>query len=333
MPTRSQVSRVLFGITLSTGLLYLLLRNVSPAELLFHLGRTYWRWLALSAALNLAMLWARGFRWGWLFYPARQSGWPLVSATTIGFMANNVLPLRMGELVRGYLAARSGGLSFWTALATLAVERALDMLSILLVLGAVVFTVPVPPWLQAGALTFLALDLLAMGLLIFLARGRGAVAGWITRLPRFGETVTRWLALFATGLQSLGRGPHLVPLVGWTLLIWTLNAGSVWAALRAGGLALPSSAPLTVLAFAGIGVSIPSAPGFIGTLHFFVVQALAIYAVTGAEAVSVSFIYHAAGYVPVTLLGWALLMTRGVSLWEASREARAQAQSSSSPSP
>jgi len=323
--TRSQAGRVLLGITLSAGLLYLVLRNISPAEILAHLRRTHWGWLGLSGACNLAMLWARGFRWRLLFYPASQAGWPLVSATTIGFMANNLLPLRIGELVRGYLAARSGGGSFWTAMATLAVERVLDMLSILLLLGGVVLVVPVPPWLQAGALTLLALDLLAMGLLIFLALERGAAAGWTTRIPRFGETLRRWLTLFSIGLRSLRPGPHLVPLVGWTVLIWLLNAAAVWAALRSAGLALPVSASLTVLAFAGIGVSIPSAPGFVGTLQFFIVQALAIFGVTGAEAVSVSLLYHAAGFIPITLLGWALLITQGVSLWEASREARAQA--------
>ena len=322
---RSQAAKVLVGFAVSAAFLFLVLRNLSPAEILARLAGTHWGWLGLSAGFSLAMLWARGFRWGWLFHPVPQPGWQLVSATTIGFMANNILPLRIGELVRGYLAARRGGLSFWTAMATLAVERVLDMLSILLILGGVVFAVPVPAWLQASALTLLALDLLAMGLLISVALGRRAMAGWITRMPRFGLTLTRWLGLFSIGLQSLRPGPHLAPLLGWTLLIWALNAGQVWAALRSAGLALPPSASLTVLAFAGIGVSIPSAPGFVGTLQFFVIQALAIYGVGGAEAVSVSILYHAAGYVPITLLGWVLLMTQGLSLREATREARSQA--------
>ncbi len=140
MGTRSRATRILAGIGVSALFVYLVLRNVSPGEILVHLGRTHWGWLGLSAALNLTMLWARGFRWQLLFYPAQPSGWQLVSATTIGFAANNILPLRIGELVRSYLAARSVEISFWTALATLAVERVLDMLSILLILGAVV------PW-------------------------------------------------------------------------------------------------------------------------------------------------------------------------------------------
>lgn len=324
MPTRAQAIRVLVGLIASAGFLYLVLRQVSAEELLAHLRRTHWGWFGLAAAFNLVMLWARGFRWRWFFHPASQAGWPLVSATIVGFMANNILPLRMGELVRGYLAARSGGLSFWTAMATLAVERILDVLSILLILTAVVLAVPVPPWLEAGALTLLALDLLAMGLLILLAAERGA-AGWLRRLPRVGEALARWLGLFSVGLQSLRPGRHLVPLFLWTLVIWTLNASAVWAALRAGGLTVPSSTTLTVLAFAGIGVSIPSAPGFVGTLQFFVVQALVIYGVSGAEAVSVSILYHAASWVPVTLLGWVLLTIQGVSLWDASRQAHTQA--------
>lgn len=325
MPTRAQATRILVGIAVSAGLLYLVVRNISPAEILSHLGRTRWGWLALSAALNLAMIGARGFRWSLLFHPTPQAGWPLVSATLIGFMGNNLLPLRAGELVRGYLAARSGGLSFWTALATLAVERVLDALSILLILGGVVVVVQVPGWLQASALTLLALDLLAMGCLILLVRKWGPLARLITRIPRLGDTLKHWLTLFALGLQSLRPGPHVAPLFGWTVLVWLLSAGGIWVALRSVGLALPASAALTVLAFAGIGVSLPSAPGYVGTLQFFIVRALAIYAITGVEAVSFSFVYHAAVYIPVTLVGWILLMAQGGSLWETAREARARA--------
>ncbi len=329
MPTRSQTGRILFGIAVSAGLLYLVLRNIPPAEILSHLRRAHWGWLGLSAVFNVAMVGARGVRWASLFYPASQSPWQLVSATAIGYMANNLLPLRGGELVRGYLAARSGGLSFWTAMATLAVERVLDALSILLILGGVVVLVDAPPWLKTGALTLLALDLLAMGLLILLAREWGPLGGLVLKIPRLGSTLRRWLALFAIGLKSLRLGPHVGPLLGWTVLIWILNAGAAWAALRSGGLSLPGSASLTVLAFAGIAVSLPSAPGYVGTMQFFVIQALAVYAVTGAEAVSVSLLYHAAGWIPTTLLGWAFLLVEGVSLRKASEEATRATQGGS----
>ena len=322
MRAGARAVRVLLGLAVSAALLYLVLRNVSLAELLSHLGRTHWGWLALSAAANIAMVGARGVRWALFFHPAAPAAWPLVSATAIGFMGNNLLPLRAGELLRAYLAARSTRLSFWTALATLAVERVLDALSILLILGGVVVVVEVPLWLKTGALTLLALDLLAMGMLILLARGWEPVVRLIARIPRLGATVERWLALFAIGLQSLRPGPHLGPLFGWTVLIWILNAGAVWAALRSVGLALPASASLTVLAFSGIAVSLPSAPGYVGTVQFFVVQALGIYAVTGAEAVTFSLLYHAAGYIPMTLLGWIFLLAQGLSLRKASEEAQ-----------
>lgn len=319
-------ARVFLGIAISAGLLYLVLRNVSFAEMLSHLGRTHWGWLGLSAALQLVTVWGRGLRWRWLFHPTPQTSWPLISALMIGYMANNVLPLRAGELVRGYLAARSGGMSFWTAMATLAVERVLDALAILLILGGVVLVVEVPRWLQTAALTLLALDLLAMACLILLAREWRPLHHLIARIPRLGETLRRWMTLFSIGLQSLHPGPHLAPLLWWTVVVWVTNAGAVWAALRSGGLALPVSASLTVLAFAGIGVSLPSAPGYVGTLQFFIVQALAIYAVTGAEAVSVSFLLHAAAYIPITLLGWVFLLAQGVSLRRASEEAQSQAR-------
>lgn len=326
--TGARAIRILLGIAVSAGLLYLVLRNISPSEILSHLRRTHWGWLALAVASNLAIVGARGIRWGSFYHPAAPAPWPLVSATAIGFMGNNLLPLRAGELLRAYLAARSARLSFWTAMATLVVERVLDALSILLILGAVVLLVPVPQWLKAAALVFLVLDIAAMGALILLARDRGRLAARIMRIPRLGATLTRWLSLFSVGLQSLRPGPHLAPLLAWTLVIWLVTTAAVWAALHAGGLVLPFSAALTVLAFSGIGVSIPSAPGYVGTLQFFVVQALAIYAVTGVEAVSFSFLYHASSFIPMTLLGWACLIAEGVSLGEVAQEAQSQAHGS-----
>jgi len=103
---RARAVRILLGVAVSVAFLYVVLHNISPAEIVSHLARTHWGWFAISAAFNLSMLWARGLRWRPLFYPEPQRSWPLVSATAIGFMANNVLPLRAARSSRGMRTAR-----------------------------------------------------------------------------------------------------------------------------------------------------------------------------------------------------------------------------------
>src|SRR2546427_412695 len=108
----------------------------------------------------------------------------------IGYMANNVLPLRAGEVVRVYVVARrwsavgAGGTghAFWTVLATLIVERVLDSLAVVLMLAVLVLVVPVPAFLQAAALAVLAIDLAGIAVLVALVAAPARCARLIERL-------------------------------------------------------------------------------------------------------------------------------------------------------
>jgi len=91
--------KVLVGIAISAGLLGYLVWSVDVRELAATLARTRWEWVVLASALGPLGVWARGRRW-WYLFPPDSKPPALVPATMIGFMANNVLPLRAGEFVR-----------------------------------------------------------------------------------------------------------------------------------------------------------------------------------------------------------------------------------------
>jgi hypothetical protein len=74
-----------------------------------------------------------------------------------------------------------------------------------------------------------------------------------------------------------------------------------------------------VLAFMGLGVSLPSSPGYVGVIQAASVLALALYSVPRADALSFSLVFHAAQYFPVTIYGLVLLLVEQVSLSEAAR--------------
>ena len=311
--------KILVGVAISVALLAYLFATVDLRVLAQQLRRTDWGWVVAAAALSLVALWARAIRWRYLFPPrSRPPG--LVAAIMIGYMINNVLPLRAGEFARVYVVAHRWGQGFWTTLGTVVVERVLDGMTVVLMLGILVFLIPVPAYMQWGALVMLTVNLMAVVVLAAMvwrpALTHTAARAILRRWPRLQNLVTRAFDRFARGLEGVRSPAHVMPLLGWTVAAWAIPALEAWMVLRAFDLALSWVAPWVVLAFVGISVSIPAAPGFIGVFHAAAAVALSLFGVARAEAVGYALILHAAQFVPVTLVGWLMLLREQVSLAE-----------------
>ena len=249
----------------------------------------------------------------------------------IGYMANNVLPLRAGEVVRVYVVARrwsaaAGGAGprahpFWTTLATLVVERVLDSLAVVLILAVLVLLVPVPRFLEIAALVVLAIDVAGVAVLLALAVAPAGCARLITRLvgrwPSLQRRALRVFETFVHGLDGIRAPAHAAPLLAWTLAVWLVPAFAAWTMLLALDLRLPFIASWVVLGFVGLGVSIPSAPGYVGVFHAAAVLAVGLFGVGASAGVGYAILFHASQILPVTLLGWLYLLREHVSLGEA----------------
>ena len=299
------------------------------AELGRQLRAAHWGWAALSTLLAPVQLWVRAHRWRYLF-PPRSDPPRLIPAIMIGYMANNVLPLRAGEVVRVFVVARrwrpaARAHPFWTTLATLVVERVLDSLVVVLILAVLVLVIPVPAFLEVAALVVLAIDLAGITVLIALVAAPERCARLIERLtarwPRLRQRALRIFETFVTGLDGIRAPAHIVPLLAWSVLVWLTPAFAAWTMFLALGLHLPFTAAWAVLAFVGLGVSIPSAPGYVGVFHAAAALALGLFGVSRAAAVGYALLFHAAQIVPITLIGWVYLVREQMSLGEA-RHAR-----------
>ncbi len=298
------------------------------AELGRQLRATHWGWAAVATALAPAQIWARARRWHYLF-PPRANPPGLLPAIWIGYMANNVLPLRAGEFVRVYVVARhwkaqdaSGRAhGFWTTLATLVVERALDGLVVVLILALLILVIPVPAYMEWAALVLLALDLAGIALLLAFVLAPRACEQLLGRLagrwPTLRRRVLRAFETFVTGLDGVRTPSHAVPLLVWTAIIWMTSALAMWTMLVAMNLHLPWVAGWTVLAFVGLGVSIPSAPGYVGVFHAAAALAVGIFGASQSAAVGYALVLHASQMVPITVIGWLYLLREHMSLGEA----------------
>ena len=330
MPSARRLGKILLGLAVSAGLLVYFFWDVDLRVIWDRLRQTLWTFLALSVALNFVSLWMRTLRWHYLFPPGTRPT-HLFRALMIGYMGNNLLPLRAGELIRIYVASRRGQ-RFWTTFATVVVERVLDGLAVGLIVAGLLLVVPVPTELRWSIVAFLALDLVGILMLTAIAAAPGVCRVLIeTLFHRVGWLERRLLALLETmteGLRGLRSARHALPIIACSVAVWLAFALSVWTALHSAHLDLPLVAAWTVLAFLGLGVSLPSSPGFVGVVQAATVLALALFSVPRTEALSFSLLFHASQFFPVTAVGLLYLLVEHVSLSDAVRVGGAQIASS-----
>jgi uncharacterized protein (TIRG00374 family) len=302
---------------------------LNPAFNLAQLGRALvqgnYLWLGPAIAVFFVGVWIRAFRWGLLLrpvavIPARR----LFPVLVLGFAANNVLPVRAGELVRAQELYRREGVSRSAILATIVVERVFDGLTLLLLLGMVALLTPLADWfsyvLRAGAVVFL--GLLASIVLLALGGDRSLLAArWLlTRLPkRIGARLEAVVQLFLDGLAGVRR-PSLLGLVAATsLAAWVVESGVYLLVFGAFGLDLPAYVALLVTSTANLAITLPSSQGGIGPFEFFAAQTLIAFGVPDDTATAYAFVAHATVLLPVIPLGMWILW-KGLRQPEGRRE-------------
>jgi uncharacterized protein (TIRG00374 family) len=309
--------QTIFGIAVSALLLYLAARNVELAQVLPLLEQVNLVYLAVAGFCALFAVWLRAWRWRYLI-PNSESVriGSLFTATMIGFMGNNLLPLRIGDLARAYLAAKKLNTAASAMLATVVVERLLDVFAILAMLSVIFFHMDLPRWITNGYLIMLLVGALAWLALFSMNNRGGKINGWISRLvpARHGQRMIPFIDSFFAGLGAMRNKKNLSIATLLSVPIWLIYALGTYAAFKACAVEAPFSASWVVLAFIGIGVSLPSAPGFVGTFQFFTVAALALYSVDQQTAFGFSIVHHLSQYIPVTLFGWILLIREQMSL-------------------
>jgi uncharacterized protein (TIRG00374 family) len=312
------------GLLVSAVFLYLAFRKTNLHEVYQNLAAADLWYLLPASALTIFAFWVRALRWGFLLRPMKtiRLG-TLFSATMIGFMCNNLLPMRLGEFVRAWVIGRSARIRASAAFATIVVERLFDLFSMIAIFGGVLLFAPIrhrqlKSLVLAGF--FFGIVILA-GLLVLHFRGR-----------RLGEVFTRFvpralrpraastLDAFQTGLGIFRHPARMAVVAGLTFLMWFCFAGVIRicfaaARLEAGGAILTPAASFIVLVVIGIGIMVPSGPGFIGTMQAAGVFGLAIAGYTDrGRALSFSILYHITQWVPIVLVGLFYLTKENLSL-------------------
>jgi uncharacterized protein (TIRG00374 family) len=314
------------GILISVIAVWFSMRDVDPGAVWQALRGANYLGFVAAVATTLIGFWLRALRWRSLIAtPQPLSLDSLFSATMIGFMANNVLPLRLGEFVRPWALARRVGLSRSTLFGTVVVERAVDMITLLAILGIALLVHPISAdteagrMVQAGAGVLVTACVVLTVFVVALERqprlAHAAVGALTSPLPeRIRERVAQMLNSFVAGLGLFHDLRRLV----WVFLLSFLMFGVVVLGLQASmwalGIHLPWYAGLIMLVITAIGIMVPAAPGYIGTMNVACIAGLALLRVGKDLAVPFSWFYWASQWAPVTLVGLYYLQREGLSL-------------------
>ena len=307
------------GILCAAVFLYLAVKEIDAGSLQAAFSAINYGFVFLAVVVSLATYWIRAWRWQIILRPVKEVQLStLFAATVIGFMANNILPLRVGEVGKALVLSTKEQLKVSAILATIVVERAFDGGAIA-ILGLTLFFFPIlPAWMQSATLCLFALCLLALLGLTVLVLYRKQVSikvlpsRWAKR--RLGLKFIELVANFTAGAEALRDMRAVMTISALSFILWVAHAAIFYLALLALGLELPAYASFVVLVFTAIGVILPSGPGYIGTFQYFTILALTIFSVPKEQALSYAVVAHASQWAPVTLLGLVYVWSMGLKL-------------------
>ena len=321
------------GILVSIAALWVALRGVNLASAADHLQHAAPEPLLLILGVIAVQLSLRTIRWRALLAIAHPSEpirlVTLLPILLIGYLGNAVLPARLGEPIRAFLAARAGSLDSGIVLGTVVLERVLDTASLAILAFVAAFLLGAPAWLtQAAGLASLAGIVVVVGLL---TGGLGLVGRVLERVERrlparaIAGSV-RFVRFVATGADAASERPA----AGLALVIsstcWLLDAVTFWLVGQSLGLALSPAVTLLIAAVTVLGTALPSAPGYVGTFELAAVGTATALGVPASEAFSFAVLAHVMTVAPTALGGAIALTASGLGVASLASGARALRQ-------
>jgi glycosyltransferase 2 family protein len=304
--TRRALVALAVGVPVSAVLLWLAVRNADAAAVRRSLEQADGGLVVLAVVALMSVYAFQAVRWRAIAGVRRVGPTRFYELVVSGVACNNVLPARLGDLLRARWLGQEAGMPAGRAFGTVVLDRACDLAALVILLTAGLAAVATADWLVRLLLGGVGI-LLAVGLLLAFARvytarrkrGRRE-RGLLRRLARdTAETLAEPL--------GIGRPAAWLAL---SLAAWATWALGALVVARSLAIDLQPSEALFVAAVMNLGVAIPSSPGFVGTYEWLGVASLGLLDVGTSEALAFAIVLHACWYVPTTLLGGAAIVLR-----------------------
>ena len=321
------------GILVSLVAFWYAAREVDPRELFAALARADYRWL-LPALLLLALgQVARTWRWRLLFHRATRPPWrETFAALSVGYLVSTVIPLRLGDPIRAWAVGRYTRAGFAEALATVMVERVLDLLAVMVLLAWVAPAITAErlaerlgpgPWAHGDGIRWLTVGFVLvcyLGLATVATIGHRSDDALDRLLGAIGLAEHRRVRLRAAwsglvdGLSPLRRPSRALAGLVASLVVWSIGAFAYWLVMLAFHLGLAPTTAVFMLCTVAFAAILPSTPGYLGIFQWAVVWSLDVAAqVPHDDALAYALVVHAATIAVLLLLGPVGLRMLGLS--------------------
>lgn len=366
--------KILFitGILISIICSWLFARKIEWSQLSVALKEAEYVYIIPTIILIFVSYYFRAVRWSVLIAPIKKvSVLNLFSATMIGFMANSVMPARIGEIIKPIIVAKKEKIKVTASFATVVMERIFDLLSIIVFASLLFFFLPAETLqdksvsminhaevstevvkakyvneklgvplsvvneeseaeapniiiqLKKWSIVMALFVILAITSLFLLSTYPQKSANFLEKLAFFAPhhlkaKLVSYLHSFISGLLILDNKKHMIWIGILSLIIWLLNAASVYVLCYSFNIGLSFAGACFVIVCLALAVALPQAPGFIGVFHIATQKSLDVFGVGLSSAQSFAIILWALSIIPITIVGLLFLWREGMSFGEIS---------------
>lgn len=272
-------------------------------------------WLLIAVLLlNFVLMGLRTLLWAGLLRPLR----PLPLSTLfdllhVGYMANNLLPLKAGEFFRASFVAKKWQLPYAQVLTTVGLERYFSGIGLVLIFGVVAAFLDIPLWIKTGVFILAAILIAVQVTLVLLWKRKPDLDKWERRHPVL-RRIIEFFYHVGEGSEALRSFSPFIKLVGWSLATWIVQGAMLQILEIAFGIELTWMQTVFVMMAINLAIALPSAPASIGTFEYAAVLAYQYLDVDKAPALGIAFYFHFLQVIPVTLVGLFYYFRWGIRL-------------------
>ncbi len=266
-------------------------------------------WIILAVILMVYSVWIRALRWKLILEPIESfPTHTLFGSCMIGYFGNNVLPFRLGEVLRAYSISRGKSISLSSAFGTLILERLLDMLGLIALMGILMIFYPLAGWISGIAYGIIILTIGLFVLIIWVGKASknryDSIQSFVDKRSGVTHKIFQFLLNIMDGVTALKNTKHVSAIIFYTVISWVIYYVDAWMISQALNVNIGWIGIGIVLATATLSIIVPAAPGYIGTYHAAIVYVgTTLFALSLPVAQTFAVIIHAIGFVPFVTIG------------------------------